>query len=207
MTKTPIHRTLVAIKLPGPVPALIKTVKAVAAALTGNAHFPNLAPTLSTLNASLAALDTAETSTKTRAAGTVATRNAARTQLLSEVHALKAQVQLVADANPEQAEAIIASAGMSVRKATMHAKATFAARAGGTSGSVKLAARAAALRASYEWEWSVDGGKTWTQAPPTLQARTAISGLPVGTNVQFRYRYVTKTGAADWSQATSLLVT
>jgi hypothetical protein len=72
---------------------------------------------------------------------------------------------------------------------------------------VKLAVRAAALRASYEWESSVDGGKTWTPAPPTLQAKTDISGLPAGTVVQFRFRAVTKTGATDWSQVTSLLVT
>ena len=207
MTTIPLHRTLVTIKLNLPVPALIKAVKAVAAALTNNPHFPNLNPSLATLNASLAALDAAETATKTRAKGTVPPRNAARMQLLSDMYAAKASVQQVADANPEQAEAIIASAGMGVRKSTPHAKPTFSARAGVTSGSVKLAARAAALRASYEWEWSGDGGKTWTQAAPTLQAKTGISGLPVGTNVQFRYRAVTKTGAADWSQVTSLLVT
>jgi hypothetical protein len=207
MTTTPIHRTLVATKLPKPVPALIKMTQAFLAALTNNPHFPTLAPQLSTLSASLATLVAAEAATQTRAKGTVAARNAALTQLLSELHALKADVQQVADANPELAEAVITSAGMTVRKPTSRAKPPFVARQGATSGSVKLAARAAALRASYEWEWSVDGGKTWTLAPPTLQASTTISGLPVGTTVQFRYRAVTKTGAADWSQATSLLVT
>ena len=205
MTTIPQHRILVATKLPLPVPALIKTAQAIITAMTGNAHFPSPNPPLATLNASLAALVDAETTT-TRAKGAVPARNAARTQLVSDLHAARAYVQQVADANPDQAEAIIASAGMAVRKPTSRAKPTFAVRQGATSGSVKLAARAAALRASYEWEWSVDGGKTWTPAPPTLQARTAISGLPVGTSVQFRYRSVTKTGATDWSQATSLVV-
>ena len=207
MTTTPIHRTLVASKLPKPVPALIKTIQSVGAALTGNPHFPSPNPLLAALSASLTALIAAETATQTRAHGTVPTRNAALTQALSDFQVIKANVQQVADATPEQAEAIIASAGMAVRKSTTRAKPTFAARQGTTSGSVKLAARAAALRASYEWEWSGDGGKTWTPVPPTLQARTSISGLPVGTSVQFRYRAVTKTGATDWSQATSLLVT
>jgi hypothetical protein len=207
MTTTSQRRTLVANKLPSSVPALIKAAQAVSSSLNGNAHFPNPNPPLATVNASIAALDAAETATKTRAQGTVGTRNAARVQLLSDLHALKANVQQVADANPEQSEAIITSAGMTVRKETVRAKPTFAVRQGATSGSVKLAARAAALRASYEWESSIDGGKTWTPAPPTLQATTAISGLPAGTTVQFRYRSVTKIGAADWSQATSLLVT
>lgn len=207
MSSTPQRRTLVASKLPLPVPALIKMAQAIVAALTGNAHFPTPNPPLATLSAALAALVAAETATETRAKGTVPTRNAARTQLISDLRAATAYVQQIADANPEQADAIIASAGLAVRKSASHAKPTFSVRQGPTSGSVKLAARAAALRASYEWESSIDGGKTWTPAPPTLQAKTAVSGLPVGTVVQFRYRAVTKTGAADWSQATSLLVT
>jgi hypothetical protein len=207
VSTTPTHRILIAGKLPLPVPALLKFAKALSAALTGNTHFPSPNPPLAALNTSIAALDAAETATKTRTAGTVATRNAARLQLLSDLHAARAYVQQVADANPDQAEAIITSAAMTVRKPPAHAKPTFAARQGTTSGSVKLVARAVALRASYEWEWSIDGGKTWTMAPPTLQAKTAISGLPVGTIVQFRYRSVTKTGAADWSQPTSLLIT
>ena len=207
MTTVPQHRVLVASKLPLPVPALIKVTQAILAAMSANAHFPTPNPPLATLAASLAALDAAETATKTRAKGTVPTRNAARTQLLSDLHAIKAYVQQVADANPDQADAIITSAGMAVRKATSRAKPTFAARPAGISGTVKLSARAAALRASYEWEWSADGGKTWTPAPPTLQAKTSIGALPVGTNVQFRFRAVTKTGASDWSQPTSLLVT
>jgi hypothetical protein len=207
MTTTPLHPVLLASKLPKKVPALIKMLQSVSSAMTGNTHFPNPNPALAAMNTSLAALVTAETATQTRAKGTVAARNAALVQVLSDFKVIKAQVQQVADATPEQAEAIINSAGMSVRKPTTRAKPTFAARQGITSGSVKLAARAAALRASYEWEWSGDGGKTWTPVPPTLQARTSIAGLPVGTNVQFRYRSVTKTGASDWSQATSLLVT
>jgi hypothetical protein len=207
MTSVPIHKPLVASKLPKNVPALVKTLQSIISAMTGNAHFANPNPALAALTASVAALVTAETATQSRAKGTVPARNAALAQVLSDFQVLKAQVQQVADTNPEQAEAIIASAGMSVRKSTTRAKPTFAARQGTTSGSVKLAARAAALRASYEWEWSGDGGKTWTPVPPTLQARTSITGLPVGTTVQFRYRSVTKTGASDWSQATSLLVT
>jgi hypothetical protein len=180
--------------------------QAILAAMTGNAHFPAPNPPLTALEAAIDALDVAETATKTRARGTVEARNAARAQLISELDAQVAYVQKVADGDPENAEAIIASAGMTVRKAPSRNKATFVAAPGATSGSAKLAAKAAAIRASYEWQWSVDGGKTWTDAPPTLQAKTVITGLPVSTTVQFRYRAVTKTGPTDWSQPTSLLI-
>jgi hypothetical protein len=61
-------------------------------------------------------------------------------------------------------------------------------------------------RASYEWDYSTDGGKTWVLAPSTLQAKTTIAGLTPGATVLFRYRAVTKAGEADWSQPVSLLI-
>ena len=56
------------------------------------------------------------------------------------------------------------------------------------------------------YAYSTDGGKTWVAAPPSLQAKTTVTGLPAGTSVQFRYRAVTKTGAEDWSTPVTLLV-
>jgi hypothetical protein len=61
-------------------------------------------------------------------------------------------------------------------------------------------------RASYEWQYSVDAGKTWVSAPVALKSKATILGLPVGTVVQFRSRAVTKAGEGDWSQVVSLLV-
>jgi hypothetical protein len=206
MSTTTQNRVFVALKLPEPVPQLIKVTQAIVAALTGNPHVPAPNPPLATLTAALDALVTTEAATKTRAAGTVAARNVARTTLVSLLDATKANVQQLADASPELAEAIVTSAGMGVRKATAHTKPPFAATPGAVSGTVRLAAKAAAVRASYEWEWSGDGGKTWTAVLPTLQAKTEIAGLPVATVVQFRFRATTRAGAGDWSQPTSLLV-
>ena len=180
--------------------------QAIIAALTGNTHIPTPNPPVSSLTAAVDKLVADEAATKARAAGTVANRNVSRSSLLSLLHATKANVQQTADLNPEQAEAIIASAGMGTRKATTRTKAPFAARPGLVSGSVKLSVKAAAVRASYEWEWSGDQGKTWTAVLPTLQAKTEIGGLPVATVVQFRYRAITKATVTDWSQPTALLV-
>ena len=206
MASTSQKRVFVALKLPLPVPQLIKVAQAIIAALTNNPRVPNPNPTHAALTTALDALVSAEAATKTRTAGTVAARNVARTNLLSLLHATRANVQQVADANPEQAEAIITSAGMGVRKTPGHTKAPFAANPGAVSGTARLAAKAAAVRAAYEWEWSGDGGKTWTAVSPTLQAKTEITGLPVATLAQFRFRAITKAGAGDWSQPTSLLV-
>jgi hypothetical protein len=105
----------------------------------------------------------------------------------------------------ENGASIIQGAGMAVKKIPVHTPRVFEATPGAVSGSVKLVAAAAARRAGYEWEYSLDG-KTRVTAPVTLQAKTSVPGLTPGATVQFRYRPVTKTGEGDWSQAVSLIV-
>jgi hypothetical protein len=71
---------------------------------------------------------------------------------------------------------------------------------------VKLVTRSAGPRSAYDWEYSTDGAKTWTQLPSTVQAKTTMGALPVGTAVQFRFRSVTKGGESDWSLPVTLIV-
>lgn len=207
MSTNTSHRTIVTLKVPTHVADLVKLAQALVAALTGNASLPNPTPSLATVTSQITALDSAETAvTQTRAKGTVQPRNLARAALVTSLHQLKAYVQQVTDANPEQATAIIASAGLGVRKAAARTKASFAVQAGPVSGSVLLVAKAVAHRASYEWQWSPDGGKTWTSVPSTLRARTSITGLPVATTCSFRFRAVTKAGESDWCQPVAFVV-
>jgi hypothetical protein len=43
-------------------------------------------------------------------------------------------------------------------------------------GEATVTAVVAARRATYEWQYSADGGKTWITVPATLQARTTVPG-------------------------------
>ncbi|HEY1693011.1 MAG TPA: hypothetical protein VGG39_12665 [Polyangiaceae bacterium] len=205
MTVLP-HRTIVVLKLPLSAPALFKVSHVIVTAMTGNAYFPKPTPDLATVTAQITALGNTDAATKTRANGTVQARNDARLALVQSLHMLKAYVQSIADASPEIAETIIASASMGTRKTPVRTKAPFVAKPGATSGTVVLVAKAAARRASYEWEWSSDGGKTWTGLPTTLQAKTSLTGVAPATNALFRYRAVTLNGEGDWSVPVPLLV-
>jgi hypothetical protein len=111
-----------------------------------------------------------------------------------------------ADADADNSSAVIQSAGVSVRKTPVHKPRVFTAEQGPVSGAAKLVTASAGHRSSYEWQYSIDGGKTWVAAPATLQAKTSVAGLTPGSTVQFRYLAVTKTGQGDWSQPVSLLV-
>jgi len=202
----PSHRPIAALNLPLKVPALILYAQNIVKGMTANAAFPTPAPSLAALNGAIAALNTAETATLTRLKGAVAARNTARSALVTLLQQVRGYVQNTADADAENGASIIESAGIGIRKTPVRPSRVFNATPGPVSGSAKLVTAAAAHRASYEWETSTDGGKTWVPAPPTLQARTIVTGLPSGTSVQFRVRAVTKAGGGDWSPPVSLLV-
>ena len=201
-----INRAVVTLKLPRPVPALIKYGRAIVTAMTSNPNFTNPDPALASVTAALDELQTAETATQARTHGAAATRNDKRTTVVLLLQQVKGYIQKTADANMENGAAIIQSAGLSVKKPAARAPRTFEAKPGPVSGSVKLVAKAAAPRASYEWQFSTDGGKTWLSAPVTLQAKTIVQGLTPGATVTFRYRGVTKTGEGDWSQLVTAIV-
>jgi hypothetical protein len=204
-TKT-IHRSFASLKLPNKVPALITYAQGIVKAMTGNTAFPTPTPTLAAVTEAINELQTAETAALARTKGAVAVRNEKRAALVTLLQQLRGYIQTTADGNPENSASVIQSAGVALKKTPVRAKRVFAAKFGPVSGSVHLVTDAAARRASYEWQYSVDGGKTWVSAPTTLQTKTTISGLTPGATVVFRYRAVTKTGEGDWSQPQSLIV-
>jgi len=205
-TTTTLPRTLVALLLPRSTPAALTVARAIVQSMTGNASFPAPVPTLAAVSFAITDLDAAQAAVLTRTRGTVEARNDRRVELAILLSALKGYVQSVADADRENAAALIQSSGMHASAAAPPRQRGFAAMPGLVSGTVKLEAIAAAKRAAYEWEYSLDGGKTWLVAPVTLKARTSISGLTPGASVCFRYRAVTKAGQGDWSQPVSIIV-
>jgi hypothetical protein len=199
-------RSIAVLKLSPRIKNVITFAQAVASAATDNASFPSPNPPLATLQADITALSIAETAVLARTKGAVEVRNAKLATLRTDLETLKAYVQGVADAaNPTNAASIIESAGMTVRTITLHDKPALGVKQGSVSGSVNLAAKAPAHRASYAWQYSTDQ-KTWTSVPQTLQAKTGVSGLTAGTTYYFRVQVLTMTGEGDWSQIVSLLV-
>jgi len=205
-TTKSVHRSLVSLDLPKKVPALISYATSVVTAMTGNTAFPTPAPTLASVTAAITALQTAESAAIARTKGAVTARNDKQAALVALLQELKAYIQKTADADTDNGSAIIQSAGVSVKRAATRKARVFAAVQGPVSGTAKLVTASVEHRASYEWQYSVDGGKTWVTAPSTLQAKTSVTGLTPGVTVQFRYLAVTKAGQGDWSAPVSLLV-
>ncbi len=205
-TTQSVRRPTITLALPRSVPALLSYAQGIVRRMTGNQTVPNPTPTLAAVTAAIDELQLAETGALSRIKGAVAARNEKRTALVGLLQQLRAHIQSIADANPTNAASIIGSTGVAVRKTPTRRARAFTAKPGPVSGVAKVVAEAVARRASYDWEYSSDGGKTWISAPSTLQAKTTVAGLLPGSTVQFKYRAVTKTGPGDWSQPVSLMV-
>jgi hypothetical protein len=201
-----VQRSLVSLDLPKKVPALISYATSVVTAMTGNPSFTTPAPTLASITTAITALQTAESAAIARTKGAVTARNDKKTALVALLQELKAYIQKTGDADTDNSAAVIQSAGVSVRKTAVRKPRVFSAVQGAVSGTAKLVTASAGHRSSYEWQYSVDGGKTWGAVPATMQAKTGVTGLTPGATVQFRYLAVTTAGQGDWSAPVSLLV-
>jgi hypothetical protein len=179
--------------------------RSVALACTDNPWFPDPTPALAVFLAHIEDAAAAGAAALTRARGLASTRKDKLAVVLQDLDRLRTYVQRIADENPESAASIIASAGMSVKNARGRGKNVVEARRGARSGEATLIAPWGGDRASYEWQWSLDG-VTWNSLPVVLQAKTTAVGLTPRQRHSFRVRVVTKNGPGDWSQAVSLVV-
>jgi hypothetical protein len=189
------------------VPVLIHQARAVVAGLTGNPDFPSPTPSVATLQAQVDTLDHAQTAVLTRSGTAVPARDAAKTAVESSLRAVRGYVQYVADANPERADAIARSAGMSVKASMGRVTPEIAVRKGAVPGSVVVTAKSLGRHAMYEWAISTDQGHTWTSVPATFVAKTTIVELAIGTSYAFRVRTHSRTGVDGWSSVVTFVVT
>jgi hypothetical protein len=204
--RKPLNTVYVVLGLPRSVPAVIIRVNAILAAMTANkATFPSPPIAFATVTTHADALSAAESATKTKAIGTIQTRDDALKLVIADANQLHGYVQQLANASPAQAANIVVDAAMTLRKTGAHPKADLTVKQT-VSGTVHVVARSVIGAKSHEWQYSLDGGKTWTSASPTTKASTTLSGFQSGTLVQVRQRAILKTGPTDWSSVTQAAV-
>jgi hypothetical protein len=208
LSAKPPPKIVVVLKLPEyEVPLLIVRARGILLAMTGNKWFPKPSPSLAEVEAAIDDLFESETRTLTRVVDSVSERNAKRMVLVSLLQRVAAYVEAIAIANPEHAAEIVESASMYLKKAggpsgrTFHAKQTRA-------GEIKVLAPRAGAGAAYEFQYSLDSGRTWLGTPQQIMtsASVTIAGLPPRSMVHLRYRATVKDVTGDWSQTTAIMV-
>ena len=201
-----MQRALIALNIQRRNNDRIHYARSVAAAIAGNPHFPSPTPTIAEFEARIDAADEAQARVLIGPIGSAAQRDAHLAAVRSGLDELRAYVQRVADASSrEEARAIIASAGMSVKRPGLHDKQPLVVKAGPVTGSVVVVAKAAGDRSTYEWQYA-KAGEAWIDLEPTRQSQKVLAGLVAGSTYQFRVRSVTRTGRSDFGEVVSFLV-
>jgi hypothetical protein len=203
---TSLHRIKASLDLPPQVPAMVIKAYAIVGKMDGSPWFPNPVPSLAKVRASIDALNHAEAAALSGTVGLKSVRNAALRATKSLLERLRAYVQGVADDHAGSAAAIIEGAGMTVVMPVLRGKAILAVYDGRASGMVRLVAKAIAKEATYYWRMSADGGRTWKDLPPTLQAETKVSGLEPGKTYGFRFRATLRKMSTNWCDPIEFLV-
>jgi hypothetical protein len=205
MGNTKTHQVKAVKKAPKADDKLLLFCETVVTKGTNNAHFMSPGTVFTDLAAANTAYGTAIQNMKTQK-GTSEAKTSARTTVGQKLDAVIAYVNSVAQQfPPDQARAIIQSAGLQVKQVPVHNKQQLAAKYGGISGAVLLVALAAAKQAGYVFEYSTDQ-RTWVACPLVFKAKTVISGLTVGTTYYFRFQAQTRKGLQDRSTVVSFVV-
>jgi len=202
--KTLAKRITVALNFPSKVIELILFAKAVFKAMSGNAYFTGSAAKVTVLNVDITALDAAQTGCSTTPPTvSVDARNVALELVKNDLRSLRSDVQIVADANPGKAEAIITSASMATKKTTVASKPKNTAQDGIEEGSVILGAEGSG---PHEWRMSLDNS-TWTLIASDRTAKATVNNLTSGTVYYFQNRRMLPNGEkTEWSQSVKIRV-
>ena len=167
---------------------------------------------LNTFKNQVASLVSSQQAAKTRAPGSAALRDEALRVVAGSVELLRAYVEQLCNTSPESAATTAQSASMQISTRAPAAKVPLRAKQGTQPGVVILYASVALLVTGkggrfFNWQSSVDGGKTWVSAPSTPSFKTTISGLPVLTECLFRVSVtLNTTGQGPWTAPLPFLV-
>jgi hypothetical protein len=200
-----MKRVIVALKMPRRLHPYIIQARFIVERLAADPIYAGSFPPLDVVEAHLDALEDAAVAALTQQRGLAQACRAALAVVRSDMNALCTFVQHLAAFDPDGGCAIVANAGMYVKNATGPLKGGFTVKQGRVSGAARMIAKAERTRASYEFQYSLDG-KTWVSVEMTVKAHQDVTGLVPGRVYLFRYRPVTKAGVGDWSQVVSLLV-
>jgi hypothetical protein len=199
----------------GNAPQNISRAKLIYAGLLAHsATFTLCNPLLPALLALIQAAEAAQDAVGTHTTGLADTRTVALKAMIAGLKLEQAYVNsLCATATPEEATAIITSAGMKIAKNTTYVKLPLSGKLQVGTGAITLHANAKLLRAGskkavvYNWRGSANNGATWVQYNPTGISHITITGLTLLTQYIFEVSITIGDGAPSaWGQAYTILV-
>ena len=175
--------------------------------MTTNAHFPNPQPVLANITTQAQALDAAYLASLTHLKGTSDKTSVARKVLALSLKTLSGYVEGIANLDPDNAENIIISAGMPVKRPSVHGPKIFTVKPGKASGSVNLDSKAG-KGAVYVYEMTTDPNTpaSWTNIYIGKTTRFLKTGLSSGQRYYFRVAVIIKGIQQPWSPVVNAVI-
>ncbi len=186
----------------------IAKIKAIVLGIGNHATiFVTPSPALASVTTHVNDLEAANALVLLRTVGASTTRDLAYDLVWKDVYDLQTYVQNIAD-DESTAEAIniITLSGFDVRTNGVYSKPDLAVKTTINPTTVKLIAKSAGKRASYEWQQSTNSAVTWINLPTTLKASALATGLTSRMYYQFRFRSVTKAGTSAWCNPVGIVI-
>ena len=210
MSTTPkVQKKLVALGLSKlSAPQVIANTKLYVQKMTGNTNFPTPTPSLTTVSTQLATLEAAYTLSQTRVKGSVSKMKVELKALEILLKNLASYVETIANADPDNAENIIQSAGMTVKKAAARPPKVFSATLTKVPGQVKLNSKAAGKTACYIYQMTTDPNTvtSWQTILTSNNVKDLVNGLASNTRYYFRVAVSIKGIQAAWSTTVNVLM-
>ncbi|HEV7231368.1 MAG TPA: fibronectin type III domain-containing protein [Bacteroidia bacterium] len=175
--------------------------------MTGNPYFPKPVPSLSSIQAQIASLGNACDVAMTRVKGSSDKVQLIRKTLGISLKSLAIYVETIANANPDEAANIIASAGMNIKRSYKARPRIFSVTPTGDPGSVKIDCKAQ-YKAIYIYEISTDpnNAASWKTIYIGNKTKYIHRGLVSGTRYYFRYAVILDGLQGEWSPVLNLVM-
>jgi len=200
------NRVFVALRLPSKVPDLLTRTLAIIDACSKHPLLKNPTPSMAELTVLNQELRDAHTNLGLVGKAGRTARDVKETALRRGLSTLGKCVEDQANLDIAHAPAFINAAHMFVRNESTRRKKPFDVSDGDVSGSIVVDVLSAGDNATYEWQISLDGGKTFVVAKITKQCKTTLTGLPAGTYVHIRCSILVKTGVVRMTDTIIYLV-
>lgn len=198
---TSINEVFVAMDLPRSSPDFIVKARSIYDSSTKNqANFPQSGAKLSELGIYIAELEKIQAGLQSKPKTyTVEARNTVEKKARTIIRMFSYDVQEAADINPDKAENIILSSGMSIKKTKTTAPKENTIENGLNIGEVIVTS---IYSGPHQWQMSKDAGLTAENLAPTLVSYITVTGLEAGEKYWFRQRTVNRNNEygkwSDW---------
>jgi hypothetical protein len=199
------------------VPDVIERAQAMSSGFAAHAaDYPALSPSLAAFQILLANLVAAQQGVPARTLGAAAARDVERDLLWTAMKCECAYVQSLVESTPARGFSLIQNAGLVVVTRALYTKPLLALTLGTQPGTVACEANLSLLvgtgtakprqKRCLNWQYTLDGAKTFVSAGSTPGCKTVLTGLPSLTVVGVRVGLNNMHDVGAWSQVVTILV-